>query len=58
MKRWVRDAFGIGGRVNLDAQGHVSHLVLNQANRCAHWLLLALQALASSADVVVSLGET
>jgi hypothetical protein len=58
MKRLVRDAFGIGGRVNLDAHGHVSHIVLNQANRCAHWLLVTLQALASSTGVTVPLGET
>lgn len=58
VKRLVRDVFGIGGRVELDSQGHVIRIVLNQADHCAHWLLAALQTLASSADVAVSLGET
>jgi hypothetical protein len=58
VKRLVRDVFGIGGRVELHADGHVTRIVLNQANRTARWLLTALQALVSSADVTVSLGET
>jgi hypothetical protein len=58
VKRLVRDVFGIGGRVEFDAQGHIIRIVLNQADRCAHWLLGALQGLASSAHVAVSLGET
>jgi hypothetical protein len=58
IKRLVRDIFGIGGQVALDAQGHVTAIVLNQANRLARWLLAALQALASSAQVTVTLGET
>jgi hypothetical protein len=58
VKRLVRDVFGIGGGVELDTHGHIIRIVLNQANHCAHWLLLALQTLASSADVAVRLGET
>jgi Transposase DDE domain group 1 len=58
VKRLVRDVFGIGGRVEFDAHGHVICIVLNQADRYAHWLLVALQTLASSADVAVRLGET
>ncbi len=58
IKRLVRDIFGIGGQVALDAQGHVTAIVLNQANRTARWLLTALQALVSSTDVTVTLGET
>jgi hypothetical protein len=58
IKRLVRDVFGITGRVELDHEGHVRQIVLNQANRLARHLLVALQALASSADVAVSLGET
>jgi hypothetical protein len=50
--------FGIGGRVAIDAHGHVIHIILNHADRCAHWLFVTLQTLASSADVAVSLGET
>ncbi len=57
-KRLVRDVFGIGGQVELDANGQVTRIVLNQANRCSRWLLTALQTLASSAGVAVSLGET
>jgi hypothetical protein len=58
IKRLVRDVFGINGRVHLDREGHVRQIVLNQANRLARHLLVALQALTSSADVAVSLGET
>jgi hypothetical protein len=58
IKRLVRDVFGITGRVEVDSEGHVRQIVLNQANRLARHLLAALQALASSADVAVSLGET
>jgi hypothetical protein len=58
IKRLVRDVFGITGRVAVDRAGHVRHIVLNQANRLARHLLAALQALASSADVTISLGET
>jgi hypothetical protein len=58
VKRLVRDIFGIGGQVELDADGRVTHIILNQANRLSYWLLAALQALASSAGVAVTLGET
>jgi hypothetical protein len=56
--RLVRDVFGITGRVAVDGEGHVRQIVLNHANRLARHLLAAFQALASSADVAVSLGET
>lgn len=58
IKRLVRDVFGLTGRVAVDREGHVRHILLNQANRLAHHLLVALQALTCSADVAVSLGET
>lgn len=58
VKRFSRDVFGIGGRVELDANGQLTRIVLNQDNRLSRWLLAALQTLASSADVAVSLGET
>ena len=58
IKRLVRDVCGITGRVAVDREGHVRHIMLNQANRLAHHLLVALQTLASSADVTVTLGET
>jgi hypothetical protein len=58
IKRLVRDVFGVTGRVAVDQEGRVRHIVLNQANRLARHLLVALQTLASSADVAVSLGET
>jgi hypothetical protein len=58
IKRLVRDVFGVTGRVELDQEGRVRRIVLNQANRLARHLLVALQTLASSADVAVSLGET
>jgi hypothetical protein len=58
IKRLVRDVFGVTGRVAVDHEGHVRHIVLNEANRLARHLLVALQTLASSADVAVTLGET
>jgi hypothetical protein len=58
IKRLVRDVFGVTGRVEVDHEGHVRHIMLNQANRLARHLLVALQTLASSADVAVTLGET
>lgn len=58
IKRLVRDVFGLTGRVAVDQEGHVRHIILNQANRLARHLLVALQMLASSADVTVRLGET
>lgn len=58
VKRLVRDVFGIAGQVQLAADGHVTGIVLNQANRHSHWLLAALQTLISAADVTVTLGET
>jgi hypothetical protein len=58
IKRLVRDVFGVTGRVEVDHEGHVRHIVLNQADRLARHLLEALQTLASSADVAVTLGET
>ncbi len=58
VKRLVRDGFGIGGQVELDADGRVTRIVLNQAHRLSRWLLAALQTLASSAGVAVTLGET
>ncbi len=57
-KRLVRDIFGVGGQVGLDAQGQVTTIVLNRANRLSHWLLAGLQMLASPAHVAVTLGET
>jgi hypothetical protein len=58
VKRLVRAVVGVGGWVELDADGHVTRIVLHQANRTARWLLAALQALVSKADVTGSLGET
>ncbi len=58
IKRLVRDVLGVGGRVELDAQGQVRSIVLNRADRLAHHLLAALQALLATEQVAVSLGET
>jgi hypothetical protein len=57
VKRLVRDAFGIAGFVTLDQHGQVSAIVLNHADRLAHHLLAALQALLSTEQLDVSLGE-
>jgi hypothetical protein len=58
VKRLVRDAFGIGGLVTVDQHGHVDGIVLNQADRLAHHLLGALQALLAPERTAISLGET
>jgi hypothetical protein len=58
VKRLIRDVFGIGGLLRLNAHGQVTALVLNQANRLSPWLLASLQTLLASADVTVRLGET
>ncbi len=58
IKRLVRDVLGVGGQVELDAQGQVRSIVLNRADRLAHHLLAALQALLATEQVAVSLGET
>jgi hypothetical protein len=58
VKRLVRDAFAIGGLITLDQHGHVDGIVLNQADRLAHHLVAALQALLAAEQVAVSLGET
>jgi hypothetical protein len=58
VKRLVRDAFAIGGLITMDQHGHVDGIMLNQADRLAHRLLAALQALLAAEQVAVSLGET
>ncbi len=58
VKRLVRDAFGIGGLVAVDPHGRVDAIVLNRADRLAHHLLAALQALVAAEQIGVSLGET
>lgn len=58
VKRLVRDVFGSAGQVELETNGRVTGIVLNQANHLAHRLLAALQTLAASASVAVTLGET
>ena len=51
VKRLVRDAFAIGGLITMDQHGHVDGIVLNQADRLAHHLLAALQALLAAEQV-------
>jgi hypothetical protein len=58
IQRRVRDVCGLTGWVALDQEGHVRPIILTRANRLARHLLVAFQALASSADVAVRLGET
>ncbi len=58
IKRLVRDAFGISGRVEFDEAGQVRAVVLNHADRLAHHLLTAFQTLLSAEQVGISLGET
>ena len=58
VKRLVRDVFGIRGLVAVDGEAQVRGIVLNQADRLAHLVLAALQALLTGEQVTVSLGET
>ena len=55
---WSAMSSASAGGSNCDADGRVTRIVLNQANRLAHWLLIALRALVSAADVAVQLGAT
>ena len=58
IRRLIRDVFGISGVLELDAARGVHRIVLNDADRLAHRLVAALQALVGAARMVVILGET
>jgi hypothetical protein len=58
IKRLVRDVFGVTGAVEMESNGRVRQIILNEANRLAHRCLSAFQLLVASTSVVVSLGET
>jgi hypothetical protein len=58
VKRLVRDVFGVSGTVAWDRTGQVRQISLNPADRLAHRLQIALQALVGADRVAVSLGET
>jgi hypothetical protein len=57
MPRLVRDVLGVLGRVSLDGAGAVYQIVLNEADRRAHWLLPAFQQLLIPHGVRISLGR-
>jgi hypothetical protein len=57
MPRLVRDVLGVLGRVSLDGAGAVCQIVLNEADRRAHWLLPAFQQLLLPHGVRISLGR-
>jgi len=57
MSRLVRDVLGVLGRVSLDGEGKVCHIVINEADRLAQWLLPAFRQLLTSHGVRVSLGR-
>jgi hypothetical protein len=57
IKRLVRDAFTVNGRIMLDQTGHVAHIILNSLDALARQLCAGLAALLKG-HVVVSLGET
>jgi hypothetical protein len=56
--RLVRDAFQVSGFVELDAQGKVTKIVLNQKSAWAKRCLNPLKALLKPVHVLVILGET
>lgn len=58
IKRLVRDALGISGRVEFDEAGRIRAVVLNRADRLAHHPLAALQALLAAEHIAVTLGAT
>ncbi len=57
MSRLVRDVLGVLGRVSLDGEGKGCHIVINEADRLAQWLLPAFRQLLTSHGVRVSLGR-
>jgi hypothetical protein len=56
--RLVRDAFQVSGFLELDAQGEVIKIVLNERSGRAKRCLNALKALLRPVHVLVILGET
>ena len=58
MRRMVRDVFHIQGRGELDAQGHVVGIILNQAAPLVRGIGAALQVLLAPAHITVHLGQT
>lgn len=58
VKRLVRDVFHVNGVVERDGDGRIRRIVLNQAHCYARRLLVALQALVDTEQVVVCLGKT
>jgi hypothetical protein len=56
MPRLVRDVLGVLGRVSLDHEGQVCQIVINEADRQAHWLFPAFQQLLMPHGVRISLG--
>lgn len=56
MPRLVRDVLGVLGRVSLDREGQVCHIVLNDADGQARWLLRAFQQLLRPHGVRIVLG--
>lgn len=57
IKRLVRDVLGISGQVLYSPSGGVQGVLLNAADRVAHRLLPAFQALLGPQQLVVILGE-
>src|SRR5215213_7376487 len=58
MLRMVRDVFHIQGWIELDAQGHVVGIILNQAAPLVRGIGTALQILLAPAHIAVNLGQT
>jgi hypothetical protein len=56
--RLVRDVFGIAGVLELAPEGRIQRIILNEADRWAHRLVTALQALVGPDTVAINLGQT
>ncbi len=57
MLRMVRDAFHITGKIELDAQGHILHITLNQAHSLALPFVQALSPLMARDGMSLNLGQ-
>ena len=58
LKRWVRDVLAISGMIGFKAQGMISQISLNEADRFAHLLVESLATLLVTEQVCVNLIQT
>ena len=54
--RLVRDVFAVTGRVEMNAQGQITSMVLNRGSTLAHRFLKAFRAVLSPLAISIELG--